>query len=174
MHSCNQCGTTFTRGNNLTRHKKYRCKYQPTFLEVIATNICEKKPGDKRPHCDEIIHFDSDEFEHGKPKSIETLNKLDSLVNKEVPPPEKKIGMGFATDIPSPAIGYVDASVPGVPGHQQQPPHDEIKEMLKPIPPPIIADKAPSQEDVAPPTKIPVYLLNKYNMMMMRLSPVKV
>ena len=27
MHSCDQCGTKFTRKNNLTRHKEGRCKY---------------------------------------------------------------------------------------------------------------------------------------------------
>ena len=27
MHSCDQCGTTFTRKYNLTRHKDRHCKY---------------------------------------------------------------------------------------------------------------------------------------------------
>ena len=104
------CGKILANRHNLCRHKKKYCRSASTpSIDITAAKICEKKPGDKQPACDEIIHFYSDEFEHGKPKSIETLNKLDSLVNKKVPPPEKKIGMGFATDIPSPAIGYVNA-----------------------------------------------------------------
>ena len=88
------------------------------------------------PHCDEIIHFDSNEFEDGgNPKSLDTLNKLNQLINKEV-----SIGMGTTTPataaaVPSPAIGYVSESVPGVPG--EPPPYDEIQEILKPIAPPI-------------------------------------
>ena len=81
--------------------------------DVTASTICEKKAGP--PHCDEIIHFDSDEFQDGEPKSLETLKKLNQLVNKEVP--TKKIGMG--TVIPSLPIGEANASVLGVPGKQK-------------------------------------------------------
>ena len=46
---------------------------------------------------------------------------------------EKNIGMGTNAILAAPAIGFVDASVPGVPGH---PLHDnELKEILKPIHP---------------------------------------
>ena len=85
-----------------------------TNVDITAAKICEKKSCDNRLACDEIIHFDSDEFEHGEPKSIETLKKLASFVNKEVPL-EKK----YVSDIP---IGYVDAGQ-----------HNEIKGMLTPI-----------------------------------------
>ena len=68
---------------------------------------------------------------------METWNKLNDLVNTELSLPplsgEKKIGMGTTIIPTAPAIGFVDASVPGVPGH---PLHDnELKEILKPIHP---------------------------------------
>ena len=95
--------------------------------------------GEKQPHCNEIIHFKSSEFKDGKPKTLETLNKITELVNRELPPllhAEKKIGMGTNTNaIPAvPAIGFVDASVTGVaPGHQLH--ANELKEILTPIHP---------------------------------------
>ena len=62
--------------HSLCRHKKMYCQSLSTpSIDITATKICEKNPDNKRPVCDEIIHFDSDEFEHGEPKSIETLKK---------------------------------------------------------------------------------------------------
>ena len=129
---CEKCGKTLSCKQALRRHEKIckagkmirppvrdrspiRSAWTPN-IDITATKICEKKPGDKRAACDEIIHFDSDEFEHGEPKPIETLKKLGSLVNKEVQS-EKS---------PPPTIKYISAVS-----------HDE---MLKPIPPPIIED----------------------------------
>ena len=122
QHVCNRCGWIFKRKSNLTQHLTSRAKpCRPTNVVTSADNvgdqskICEKKSVPQP--CDEIIHFDSEEFaDGGEPKSLETLKKLHKLINKEVP--EKKIGMGTA--IPSPAIGYVASSAPGVPGKQQQ------------------------------------------------------
>ena len=81
--------------------------------------MCEKEVGEKRPHYDEIIPFSSNEFKDGQPKSLETWNKLKELVNSELPPlsAEKKIGIGTNAILAAPAIGFVNASVPGVPGH---------------------------------------------------------
>ena len=64
------------------------------------------------------------------------MNKITKLVNSEFSPlipPKKKIGMGVDTILAAPAIGFVDASVPGVSGHSL---HDnELKEKLKSIHP---------------------------------------
>ena len=82
--------------------------------------ICKKKAREKQSHCNEIIHFNSNEFTDCKPKTLETLNKITELVNSELPPllpAEKKIGMGINTIIAAPVIGFVDSSVSGVPGH---------------------------------------------------------
>ena len=44
------------------RHKKNCCQSTTTpSMEITATKIGEKKVGGKRPACDEINHFDSDE-----------------------------------------------------------------------------------------------------------------
>ena len=151
-HTCYKCGKTLSSNYSLWRHKK-KCQSAATpSIDITATKICEKKAGEKQPHCDKIIHFDSDEFaDGGEPKSQETLKKLYKLINKEVP--EKKIGMGTATAIPSPAIGYVASSVPGVPGKQQQPSHNEIQKILKPIAPSSIAAAAPAKEAPARSTR---------------------
>ena len=51
-----------------------------------------KKGGRKQSHFDEIIHFNSNAIkEDGEPKSLETLKKLKSLINKEAPHPENKM-----------------------------------------------------------------------------------
>ena len=120
-NKCDQCNKSFTRSDNLARHKARSCHVNKPTGVVIT---CEKKPGDKRPACDEIIHFDSDEFEHGVPKSIETLKKLGSLVNKEVPP-EKRI----------PIIA------------NKPPSQEDVDEIFKPIDPPIKDDKQNSDDD---------------------------
>ena len=121
-------------------------------INVTTTKICEKKVGEKQPRCNEIIHFSSDEFKDGKPKTLETLNKITELVNRELPPhsllpAEKNIGMGTSNNnndiLAAPAIGFVDGSVPGrrVPGHSLD--NNELKDILKPIRPPLI--KSPPQ-----------------------------
>ena len=107
------------------------------IIDIAASKIiCERKVGEKQPHCNEIVHFNSNEFKDGEPKTLETLNKITKLVNSELSPlipAKKKIGMGVDTILAAPAIGFVDASVPGVPGHSL---HDnELKEILKPIHP---------------------------------------
>ena len=133
--TCTNCGKTLSNRHTLSRHKKKFCKLSSN---IITSEICEKKVVEKQPHFNEIIHFKSSEFKDGKPKTLEKLNKITELVNSELPPllpAEKKIGMDTNTAIPAaPAIGFVDASVPGViPGH---PLHaNELKEILKPIHP---------------------------------------
>ena len=145
---CSRCNNSFATRQSLWNHKQ-RCRgltaerkvvfndNDDSSIDITASKICKKNAREKQPHCDEIIHFDSDEFQDGEPKSLETLKKLTQLVNKEVP--AKKIGMGTAA-IPPPPIGEVDASVLGVPGkQQQQPSHSEIQKILKPIAPPFIS-----------------------------------
>ena len=115
-------------------------------INVTTTKICEKKVGEKQPHCNEIIHFSSDEFKNGKPKTMETLNKITEVVNRELPPllfpAENKIGMGTNNAIlAAPAIGFVDGSVPGVSEHPLD--NNELKDILKTICPPSI--KSPPQ-----------------------------
>ena len=135
---CLRCNNAFASSQSLWNHKQ-RCGRStakrnllmspkiPTF-EITTSKICKKKAGEKRPpHCDEIIHFDSVEFEDGcNPKSLQTLNKLNQLINKKV-----SIGMGTTTPaavVPSvPAIGYVSASVPGVPGKPPSTPSMKFK-----------------------------------------------
>ena len=43
MHSCDQCGTTFTRKNNLTRHKADRCKGKSTPIQHVTPVIGQKR-----------------------------------------------------------------------------------------------------------------------------------
>ena len=68
MHSCDRCGTTFTRKNNLTRHKEGRCK-----------SVITRFAGEKRSSMDEIPTFDGSEFGTGKPKSKTTLNRMEAI-----------------------------------------------------------------------------------------------
>ena len=142
-YKCDRCKRNFARKDTLTRHKNrinqcYIANNNAShIIDVTTSKISEKKVVEKQPHCNEIIHFKTSEFKDGKPKSLETLNKLYELVNSELPPSlhaEKNIGMGNNNAIlAAPAIGFVDASVPGAPGH---PLHaNELKEILKPIHP---------------------------------------
>ena len=142
--TCTNCEKTFANRHNLCRHKKKVCKSVPNLnLDITTSKICNKKLGEKQPHCNEIIHFSSDEFKDSKPKTMETLNKITEIVNRELLPPvllpaEKKIGMGTSNNaiLAAPAIGFVDGSVPGrprrVPGHHSLD-NNELKEILKPI-----------------------------------------
>ena len=43
MHSCDQCGTTFTRKNNLTPHKEGRCRYVSTKQSQSPNNMHAKE-----------------------------------------------------------------------------------------------------------------------------------
>ena len=72
MHSCDQCGTMFTRKNNLTRHKNGRCKpvstvkssgtIEPTFVAAAVKESFLEPPRPKNPKIqillDEIINDD--------------------------------------------------------------------------------------------------------------------
>ena len=72
MHSCDQCGTTFTRKSNLTRHKNSRCKpvstvkssgtTEPTFVAAAAVkeSSLERRPKNPRIQAllDEIVNDD--------------------------------------------------------------------------------------------------------------------
>jgi len=70
MHSCDRCGTTFTRKNNLTRHKEGRCK-----------SVITRFAGEKRSSMDEIPTFDGSEFGTGKPKSKATLDRMAQFIH---------------------------------------------------------------------------------------------
>ena len=109
MHSCEQCGTTFTRKNNLTRHKNDRCKHSSTAKPSGTSPSYNVPVGiQKRPRSPEIPAYRGQTSRNGKfydemvqhelknPK-IQTL--LDEIVNdghilppqailkKIVPPP---------------------------------------------------------------------------------------
>ena len=75
LHTCRNCGKAFANRHNLCRHKKRVCKSVPNLnVDITTSKVCERKVG-KQPHCDEIIHFSSNEFKDGEPKSLETWNK---------------------------------------------------------------------------------------------------
>ena len=132
-HVCSSCNNSFATRQSLWNHKQ-RCRglrydeqnrgrcynnASPIINVAASKIICEKKVGEKQPHCNEIIHFNSNEFKDGEPKTLETLNKITKVVNSELSPlipPKKKIGMGVDTILAAPAIGFVHTSVPGVPG----------------------------------------------------------
>ena len=87
MHSCNQCGATFTRGDNLKRHEKLHYtdihSYKSTEPKSYRKRI-KLEADDQEPHSDsekeavpnQIPTFDGDEFSGKKPKSRETLYKM--------------------------------------------------------------------------------------------------
>ena len=74
--------------HNICRHKKKVWKSVPNLNVDITTSkmIYKKKVGEKQPHCNEIVHFSSNDFKDGKPKTLEILNKITELVNSELPP----------------------------------------------------------------------------------------
>ena len=101
-YKCDRCKRNFTRKGILTRHRNRinQCFISNAndgpSIDITTSKICEKKAGEKRPFCDEIIHFDSDEIVDGEPKSLKTLKKLNTLINKEgTPPAVIKIGMNI-------------------------------------------------------------------------------
>ena len=49
MPSCNQCGATFTRKNNLTRPKNGRCKHVSTIKSSVLRNNTTVKPPTLKP-----------------------------------------------------------------------------------------------------------------------------
>ena len=118
--TCNQCGKTQSCKQVLRRHekicktgdKRYPDRSAPYQGNDFNLKICKRKVGEKQPQCNEIIHFSGNEFKDGKPKTLETLNKITELVKSELPPllpAEKKIGMGVNNAIRAgPAIGFVD------------------------------------------------------------------
>ena len=61
---------------SLWNHKQ-KCGRQ----SLLTLEICDKRRKEKQPDCDEIIHFSSNDFKDGQPKSLETLIKLNDLVN---------------------------------------------------------------------------------------------
>ena len=83
MHSCNQCGTTFTRKSNLTRHKNSRCKpasiitsggtIEPTFVAATVKELFHE-PRPKNPKIqdllDEIINGDDPDRNVTPPQAI--------------------------------------------------------------------------------------------------------
>ena len=94
----------------------------------------------------------ANEVKYGEPKSLETWNKLNQLVNRELRP-EKEIGMCVTASAnpprhTSPAIGVVGASVPCVLGHHHPPPfHDnELQKIFKPIRPAAIRSRQAVQK----------------------------
>ena len=143
--TCNQCGKTLSCKQVLHRHGKIckasgkRCpdgSAAPYQVNDFNLKIGKKKVGEKQPQCNEIIHFSINEFKDGKSTSLETLNKITELVNSELLPllsVEKKIGMGINTILAAPTIGFVDASISGVPGHPLH--NNELIDILKPIRP---------------------------------------
>ena len=72
MHSCDQCGTTFTRKGNLTRHNKARCKSSSNQY------VGQKRPASAMDSTD-IPVFEVAEFGTGKPISKETFTRMEKL-----------------------------------------------------------------------------------------------
>ena len=61
-YTCPKCGKRLANRHSLCRHKKICCQSTTTpSIDITASKIDEKKAGYKRPACDDIIHFDSDE-----------------------------------------------------------------------------------------------------------------
>ena len=71
MYICDNCSKTYQQRQSLYRHKK-KCHRRPTPYKEIPT-------------------FDGSEFGTGKPKSKETINKIERLVNRE--PTKKGVGV---------------------------------------------------------------------------------
>ena len=81
MHSCNQCGATFTRKSNLNRHKtENRCKSGVECSIPSAATIVGQKRSAVSTSFDEIPTFDGSEFGTGKPKSKTTLERMEQAV----------------------------------------------------------------------------------------------
>ena len=99
MFVCGECGDNFTRNNNLERHKKQSC------------HGSKKEKGELY-----IPTFSGSEFGTGKPKSKETMAKIEKLVqqqrrirrsrsphrNQDSPPQKKKEEDQTTTKICSP------------------------------------------------------------------------
>ena len=68
MFVCEKCGDNFTRKNNLERHKKQSCD------------------GSKKEKKEEVYipTFSGSEFGTGKPKSKETMAKIERLVQSRI------------------------------------------------------------------------------------------
>ena len=95
MFVCEECGDKFTRKNNLERHKKESCRGS------------KKKEEEEEEEEEEVYipTFSGSEFGTGKPKSKETIAKIERLVqsrrsrspnstsvsrNQGSPPPKKR------------------------------------------------------------------------------------
>ena len=60
IYTCPKCGKRLANRHSLCRHKKICCQSTTTpSIDITVTKIDERKAGDKRPACDEIIHFGS-------------------------------------------------------------------------------------------------------------------
>ena len=67
IHTCPKCGKRLANRHSLCRHKKICCQSTTTpSIGITATKIDEKKAGDKRAGCNEIIHFDGVENDIGE------------------------------------------------------------------------------------------------------------
>ena len=89
MFSCNDCGTSFGREDNLKRHMNYHCK------GTEWDETCEPKQGHIRKSYKtaglldsetptfsaEIPTFDGDEFCGNKPLTRPTLNRIMKMMN---------------------------------------------------------------------------------------------
>ena len=94
MHSCDQCGTTFTRKNNLTRHKNGRCKPVSTAKSSAITEETMTHDGLASHHHIHSFNVDDskrlavkrpfdESFLEPRPKNPKIQALLDEIVNDE-------------------------------------------------------------------------------------------
>ena len=77
MPSCDYCSASFTRSDNLTRHKNHHCKAGEEPRETKRRRFSTVSPVNKNLELDDDIPtFDGDEFCGNKPLTRETLNKM--------------------------------------------------------------------------------------------------
>ena len=86
MYSCYQCDASYTREDNLIRHKKYHCiqaskdnsKNVLTRRHHVERNrkLDDESASTISDYDDEIPTFDGAEFSGGKPLRRETIHKI--------------------------------------------------------------------------------------------------
>ena len=83
MFSCEDCGTSFGREDNLRRHKNHHCKggewgktCEPKRRQIKKTYRTTDLDNETPTFSDEIPTFDGDEFCGNKPLARPTLNRI--------------------------------------------------------------------------------------------------